>query len=202
MYVRLAFAVAAHLESEILVVDEVLAVGDVTFQKKCFGKMNDVRRAGRTILFVSHNMTSVLNLCTKVLWIEKGQIKQLGEPGEVVHSYLRSSNKVLPAAEMDLSDWKNRYGNREARILSARLLNDHGEVASVFYRDETLTVEFTFQSESKHQLHFSGQILSESGVKLLHTSHHDDSTFQSGVFGGSYVVRLKIPHLPLAAGSP
>jgi lipopolysaccharide transport system ATP-binding protein len=88
MYVRLAFAVAAHLEPEILIVDEVLAVGDAQFQKKCLGKMQDVAKGGRTVLFVSHNMEAVLKLCTRGILVSSGQIAQSGDLGVVVRSYL------------------------------------------------------------------------------------------------------------------
>lgn len=91
MYVRLAFAVAAHLEPDILIVDEVLAVGDADFQKKCLGKMHEASSArGRTILFVSHNMQAVANLCTTALWLEKGQVKQIDTAEAVAASYLTS----------------------------------------------------------------------------------------------------------------
>jgi lipopolysaccharide transport system ATP-binding protein len=88
MYVRLAFAVAAHLEPEILLVDEVLAVGDASFQKKCLGKMGDIARAGRTVLFVSHNMTSIESLCTSCLLIKSGKVEAKGTPAEIVGRYL------------------------------------------------------------------------------------------------------------------
>ena len=91
MYVRLAFAVAAHLEPDILILDEVLAVGDADFQKKCLGKMNDIAHFGRTILFVSHNMQAIANLCQKAIWLDKGKIKKIGSASEVVNSYISSS---------------------------------------------------------------------------------------------------------------
>ena len=87
MYVRLAFAVAAHLEPEILVVDEVLAVGDAAFQKKCLGKMGDVAHEGRTVLFVSHNMNAIKRLCAKTIYLEKGQISFYGDTAEAVQYY-------------------------------------------------------------------------------------------------------------------
>ena len=88
MYVRLAFAVAAHLEPEILVVDEVLAVGDAEFQKRSLGKMHDVSRAGRTVLFVSHNMSAVQSLCRRAVWLEQGRVAQIGDAAPVVSEYL------------------------------------------------------------------------------------------------------------------
>jgi ABC-type polysaccharide/polyol phosphate transport system ATPase subunit len=87
MYVRLAFAVAAHLEPQILLVDEVLAVGDVNFQKKCLGKMGDVARAGRTIVLVSHQMNQMRRLCHRVAWVDAGKVRQIGPPHEVVSAY-------------------------------------------------------------------------------------------------------------------
>ena len=105
MYVRLAFAVAAHLEPEILIVDEVLAVGDVDFQKKCIGKMKDVASAGRTVLFVSHNMEAIKNLCSRALLMEHGTIVSEGSPSQVIETYLNNRSK---------SDWGHTYTELEA----------------------------------------------------------------------------------------
>ena len=91
MYVRLAFAVAAHLEPEILIVDEVLAVGDAEFQKKCLGKMSDVAQTGRTVLFVSHNMTAITRLCERVILMQKGEVVSDGVATDVIAHYLSSS---------------------------------------------------------------------------------------------------------------
>ena len=101
MYLRLAFAVAAHLEPEILLVDEVLAVGDAAFQRKCLGKIGDIARQGRTVLFVSHNMVAVESLCQRVIWLRDGEIAVDGEPARVISSYLHaaleaSSERVWP----------------------------------------------------------------------------------------------------------
>src|SRR5207248_4242381 len=94
MYVRLAFAVAAHLEPEILIVDEVLAVGDQQFQDKCLGKMRDVGRSGRTILFVSHNMTAIQNLCTRAVVLSGGRVAMEGAPTDAVRAYLNPSDEL------------------------------------------------------------------------------------------------------------
>ena len=101
MYVRLAFAVAAHLEPEILIVDEVLAVGDAEFQRKCMGKMGDVAGQGRTVLFVSHNMGAVQTLCQRAVLMERGRVKQIGSSREVVAEYLKASDAAActPLAE-------------------------------------------------------------------------------------------------------
>lgn len=95
MMVRLAFAVAAHLEPEILIIDEVLAVGDAEFQKKCLGKMKDVSGQGRTVLFVSHNMLAIKSLCPRGMWLDKGQVKKIDEINVVIDDYLSQNNKLL-----------------------------------------------------------------------------------------------------------
>jgi energy-coupling factor transporter ATP-binding protein EcfA2 len=101
MQMRLAFAVAAHLEPEILLVDEVLAVGDLEFQKKCLGKMAEVSRSGRTIIFVSHQMGQIRRLCERVVWFDAGRVKQSGPTGEVVGAYESSSLESEEAATGD-----------------------------------------------------------------------------------------------------
>ncbi|MFX0198630.1 MAG: polysaccharide ABC transporter ATP-binding protein [Candidatus Hodarchaeota archaeon] len=114
MYVRLAFAVAAHLEPEILLVDEVLAVGDAAFQKKCLGKMGDVAHEGRTVLFVSHNMAAVQSLCGRVIWLNDGKITEEGQPGRVVSSYLATSS--LSLTEQVWEDPATAPGNDKVRV--------------------------------------------------------------------------------------
>src|SRR5688500_15216156 len=95
MYVRLAFAVAAHLEPEILIVDEVLAVGDASFQRKCLGKMDEVAKGGRTVLFVSHNMPAVQALCTKAIYLCRGAVRAIGDVGTILNQYTVDTGSVL-----------------------------------------------------------------------------------------------------------
>jgi len=115
MYVRLAFSVAAHLEPDILIIDEVLAVGDAEFQKKCMGKMQDVsNQHGRTILFVSHNMTAISNLCSKAIWLDKGLIKDTGLPKDVVRAYLEKFAQPIPPREWN--DASTAPGNELVRL--------------------------------------------------------------------------------------
>jgi lipopolysaccharide transport system ATP-binding protein len=116
MYVRLAFAVAAHLEPEILVVDEVLAVGDAKFQGKCLGKMTDVARQGRTILFVSHNMTAVQSLCQRCVLLQNAQIEYEGAVAACVSSYLRSRGKALPTEWVRAGDGPPILGFRKIEL--------------------------------------------------------------------------------------
>ncbi|MCV3214643.1 ABC transporter ATP-binding protein [Plectonema radiosum NIES-515] len=124
MYVRLAFAVAAHLEPEILIVDEVLAVGDTQFQKKCLGKMEDVGKEGRTVLFVSHNMGTITQLCTKAIYLNQGQIKYVGDVNSIVSKYLTSDSdnnaykKLSPSRNKPIFFKEFSVSNHEGKISS------------------------------------------------------------------------------------
>lgn len=124
MYVRLAFAVAAHLEPEILLVDEVLAVGDINFQKKCLGKMGDVAAAGRTIILVSHQLNQIRRLCHRVVWVDEGVLRQHGDTAKITGAYESAMNSS------DLgSDAKRKAGGQKARFVRWRVLNSSEDAA-------------------------------------------------------------------------
>ncbi len=122
MYVRLAFSVAAHLEPEILVIDEVLAVGDTAFQKKCIGKMGDVSRSGRTILFVSHTMSVVQMLCSRAVMLQAGQLVFDDLPPRTIAAYL---NSLEQSSKIDLKDRRDRSGKGDAQFSAIELVNPH-----------------------------------------------------------------------------
>lgn len=139
MYVRLAFAVAAHLEPEILIVDEVLAVGDSAFQRKCLGKMGSFAQTGRTVLFVSHNLEAVQSLCQRAVWMRDGRVEQDGDVSEVVDAYQRSfaTDNTFSCANTD-------YGFTIERVV---LRDEKGNESSVFSPGDDLTVEISFTAE-------------------------------------------------------
>src|SRR5439155_5355997 len=145
MFVRLAFAVAAHMEPEILLVDEVLAVGDLAFQKKCLGKMSEVGRSGRTILFVSHNMATVLNLCEKVALFERGRLAFLGDCEQGVRRYC-SSCTASTGGEIALTGHANRRPGCSAILNGLRLLNSVGLPTDQLLCGEAITVELAVDS--------------------------------------------------------
>jgi lipopolysaccharide transport system ATP-binding protein len=122
MYVRLAFAVAAHLEPEILLVDEVLAVGDAAFQKKCLGKMGDVAKEGRTVVFVSHNMTAIMSLCERVIVLNHGVIIEDSEPNKAVELYLNSESSKSGTIVWD--DMNKAPGDRIVRLKSVSIIQN------------------------------------------------------------------------------
>ena len=140
MYVRLAFAVAAHLEPEILIVDEVLAVGDAQFQKKCLGKMEDVVREGRTVLLVSHNMGVINRLCQTCIFLRNGQIASTGPSAQIVEEYIQTGF-TGQAAEVAFSGGEHD----DIQFVSARLERADGTMSSIFRSDEDVRVQVTYK---------------------------------------------------------
>lgn len=142
MQMRLAFSVAAHLDPEILLIDEVLAVGDIAFQKKCLGKMNEISKEGRTILFISHNMDAVLNLCTKGILIENGQIKSVGDIRDIVNEYLKINTGLL--GEVRFSDESQKNYN-EVKFSAVRILDNNAKISPIIDMNEEFTIEIEYE---------------------------------------------------------
>ncbi len=142
MYMRLAFSIAAHLEPEILLVDEVLAVGDAQFQKKCLGKMKEVSKLGRTVLFVSHNMQAIQSLCTRTILLENGKLNDFGATDRVVNKYLNTGS--VNTTIMTWDNAKNAPGNRFIRIKSAKVLHRSNDNNTVLTVKTPLRIEFEF----------------------------------------------------------
>lgn len=140
MYVRLAFAVAAHLEPEILIVDEVLAVGDTQFQKKCLGKIGDVAKGGRTVLFVSHQMGAIAQLCSKAFLLSKGNIAKAGDAQRVIDYYL---SDTLSASKNEFTAGANC--EKDMFVAKAQALNSEGDVASHFSHQEKITIAISYK---------------------------------------------------------
>lgn len=163
MYVRLAFAVAAHLDPEILLVDEVLAVGDIAFQKKCLGKMGEVTTSGRTVLFVSHNMAAIQSLCGKAIWLDRGRIAKVGDAPEVIASYLQAGATFLTEQVWD--DVSTAPGNDKVRICRACVRAENGS--------EQITVRTPFRLEFDYwnldpgaRLHLCLHVYNAQGVMV------------------------------------
>ena len=143
MYVRLAFAVAAHLDPDILLVDEVLAVGDASFQKKCLGKIGEVARQGRTALFVSHNMAAVENLCSRAILLNRGEILAAGNVRDCIARYL-DLGTFASGGDVDLSTHPARYRESVPLLKRVRLLGENDAVKERFTCGEPLKIELTF----------------------------------------------------------
>ena len=202
MQVRLAFAVAAHLEPEVLIVDEVLAVGDAEFQRKCLGRMEDVSRAeGRTVLFVSHNMDAVQRLCTRAILLERGRVVAAGATGGVVSQYLaRADAPTSPGSWIDLSTVERRAATGVARVVRARFRSDLDAAGGQPYPDGPLTVGLAIQVSAPCTIASLAVTLSDlQGTKLVNAD-----TITLGrtlrLDPGEHLVTLRIPALHLNPG--
>jgi lipopolysaccharide transport system ATP-binding protein len=198
MFVRLAFAVAAHLEPEILIVDEVLAVGDIEFQKRCLGKMGEVAKSGRTVLFVSHNMATVQNLCTKTVLLSKGRLQKIGECKEVISCYLDS---FATGGNGCVSLAAHRPSGKIPIIQEVSVQNESGQTTDRVLTGSPLTITLRYDSPIPLTNPLFGIIFQTlAGEPLFHLqmiSQHGPikSLPQSGL------VRCRIPTLPLIPGS-
>jgi lipopolysaccharide transport system ATP-binding protein len=179
MCVRLAFAVAAHLEPEILIIDEVLAVGDASFQKKCLGKMEGVAREGRTVLFVSHNMLAVQNLCSRVIWLHDGKIIQDGKPADVVSSYLRTSASML--TEQVWSDVNQAPGNHKVRLRKISVRNPNGDRPDQLTIDQPCEIEVEYWNQRPQaMLHATLHVYTEQGILAFSTGSAEQTSMEDG----------------------
>jgi len=166
MAMRLAFAVAAHLEPEILLVDEVLAVGDAAFQKKCLDKMEEVGRAGRTVLFVSHHMPSIVRLCERAIWLVDGRIYREGAAYQIVSEYLTEALGTTPMKEWP--DPQRAPGDDVVRLLAVRIRNAQGEITDTFDIREPVGIEMDYLVlREGYRLHAGFSLHNEEGQWLF-----------------------------------
>jgi lipopolysaccharide transport system ATP-binding protein len=200
MYVRLAFAVAAHLDADILIVDEVLAVGDASFQRKCLKKMEDIGQHGRTVLFVSHNLASITRLCSRAILLEKGHVERDGAAHEVVRFYLHSDLGTTAAREWP--DPQAAPGNEVARLRAIRVRTHDGEVT------EKIDIRKAVQLELEWDVLQPGHVLvpnlhfhNEEGLVIFITSDLDATWRRRARDAGRYVSTVRIPGNFFAEGS-
>jgi lipopolysaccharide transport system ATP-binding protein len=205
MYVRLAFAVAAHLEPDVMIVDEVLAVGDSEFQKRCLGKMGEVSAQGRTVLFVSHNMAAIQKLCPQAVWLREGRVEQCGETGAVIAAYLDSSS-VGARSGRDAPGFLFRREAAEpvvgdGQVESLQLLGDDGRALSRVHTWQPVRARIEF-SATREFRSFSVvlTISTPDGVPLLLTSSTPDQSVPFSVSPGRHRIDCRFERLPLAAG--
>jgi lipopolysaccharide transport system ATP-binding protein len=203
MYMRLAFAVAAHLESEILIVDEVLAVGDVEFQRKCLGKMNEVSQHGRTVLFVSHNMQAVESLTARGIFFSGGQVSYDGTSADAISHYLKAK---AVGNRVSVEDWPSRAGSGGARVVSLVLQNEEGARQEVFRPGESIflkigvrldaetlfDVQVVFENEKEQPLFTS--LMSDS-LKPMREKGHNEFIMkcdQNRLLPGNYLISVVV----------
>lgn len=197
MYVRLAFAVAAHLESEILVVDEVLAVGDAAFQQRCLRKMHEIARSGRTVFFVSHNLASVRSLCQKAIVLDRGTLISEGRADEQVACYLADLARF---AQEPLAQRTDRKGNGRARLVDLLLTDEGGARVDTVTAGSSLGIAVDYRTQaigSRATLAFS--CWSAEGHKVFHLDNQSRGTDLPPLSAEGRIV-CRIPRLPLVPG--
>jgi lipopolysaccharide transport system ATP-binding protein len=199
MYVRLAFAVAAHLESEILIVDEVLAVGDAEFQKKCLGKMGDISKGeGRTVLFVSHNMAAVKSLCSKGIVLENGKTSFNGPVDGAIEYYLKNSESFAHRRW----DAKTSPKVNFIRLLEAKVLNTHNEIALNHPITDDVNIEFTYEVTQENQLFLHGfNLFNGHNIHILSSHDKQAKSLNNPLPLGIHTTNITIPGNFLAEGA-
>jgi len=205
MQVRLAFAVAAHLRPEILLIDEVLAVGDITFQRKCLGAMKEVASGGRTVLFVSHNMAAVSNLCHRVMMLRQGQVAAIGSTDEVIEAYIHSTGDTHALDERGFASFHVRkpiFRHSPLLLRAARLVDEQECPVSSVRTGDSLRVDVQLEGLDQYPSAVAGiTVRSVFDQKIFHFN-----SAMSGGFGptprhSNEMARIEIPALPLMAGA-
>ena len=196
MFVRLGFAVAAHVEPDVLLIDEVLSVGDESFQRRCAEKIEEFRRDGRTIVFVSHGLGQVEQLCQDVAWIEKGELRMLGPAAEVISAYQGDSHQ----AERVEGEQGSRWGSGEAQIVGVTLRDGYNNVNSVLTTHEAATIDIGISAHTPLQdTVVVVRIDSLAGSTVWETSTRRNGR-TIGLIDGPANVKVAIPSLPLLEG--
>lgn len=196
MYVRLAFAVAAHLESEILIVDEVLAVGDAEFQKKCLSKMGDISKGeGRTVLFVSHNMAAIKSLCDQGIYLRNGNLCSHGEISDIIQDYL--SNAVKAETDGTIPNDSSLYNTGVARYRKIALVNQAGDNPSIFYKSPIRVIAEIECKENLPEAILDIRISNQDGIQAVHCSnmYSDNGLLKINLPRGISKVEVEIENL-------
>ena len=197
MFVRLGFAVAAHVEPEVLLVDEVLSVGDEAFQRKSAEKIEQFRREGRTIVFVSHGLSQVEQLCETVAWIDHGDLKLVGPAGDVISAYRGDSHEAKKTPD----ELGSRWGSGEIQITSVELLDDNGEVVEHPRTLEPLTIRVHLNAHAPIQDTVLVARIDEMNGHTVWSSSSRRNGVSIGMLDGPAEVTIEIPQLPLLEGT-
>jgi lipopolysaccharide transport system ATP-binding protein len=190
MYVRLAFAVAAHLDPDILIVDEVLAVGDLAFQRKCMGRMQDVAGGGRTVLFVSHNLAAIKAMCTRAILLEAGEVSADGSPNDVIGEYVSNGQSGQLSR-----DWMDRTppGDENAQLLRLEVHQPATDSRGIVWSSQEIRVVMTVRvTKPAPRLQVGLELLDGNGTELLETSHRDTDDV-GALEEGSYELSVTLP---------
>jgi ABC-type polysaccharide/polyol phosphate transport system ATPase subunit len=203
MYVRLGFSVAAHADPDVLLVDEVLSVGDIMFREKCRARIRDFQKAGKSIVFVSHNLVLVQKVCSRAIWLDKGRIASEGNPQEVVNDYtyrqMRDRADVLHSAPSEIP---LRYGTGEAEIERVRILDHEGRERDFFEPGEEIVLQIDYHAFAKiSPVNFLAIVTDNEGLKLCGTDFAREKFDGLKSIEGRGSVRCRFRKLPLRPGT-
>ncbi|MGI8787488.1 MAG: ABC transporter ATP-binding protein [Pyrinomonadaceae bacterium] len=200
MYMRLAFAVAAHLNPEILIVDEVLAVGDANFQRKCLNKMKDVSQSGRTVIFVSHDMSAVTRICSRAIALNHGRVALEGNAADVVREYLHSNIGI--SAERDFSTEANAPASEFVRLKRVRVINENGETSGSHDIRRPIGLEATYEALQSGQILLPNfQVYNQDRVQIFTVQDVGKEWQRREKEKGEYTSRVWIPANFMAEGA-
>ncbi|HJQ43271.1 MAG TPA: ABC transporter ATP-binding protein [Jatrophihabitantaceae bacterium] len=199
MYVRLGFSVAINVDPDILLVDEVLAVGDAAFQDKCMEKFADFRRAGKTVVIVSHAMGSMRTLCTDAVWLNKGRVSGVGTANDVVDKYVDAGHQQR--VEPTEIEGEARWGSGEVRVTRVEVLDSDGNASSRFHPGDKVTMRLHFSAASRIERPVFGLALETIEGVYVWAFHSRDGGYTPDAIEGSGSLDLTIPSLPLQAGT-
>ncbi len=200
MNVRLAFSVMAHLEPELLIVDEVLAVGDAEFQRKCLNTMSSVGKHGKTVLFVSHNMAAVTRLCTRGLLMRHGELLMDGSAADVVHAHLTEGGNEV--AEREWPDIESAPGDDAVRLRAVRVISESGAPVGAVDNDKAIGLQMVYDVlEPGHVLSPYFTLVSDAGIDLFSTADSDPAAAATAREPGRFISTAWIPAHMLAEGS-
>jgi ABC-2 type transport system ATP-binding protein len=198
MVVRLGFAVATNVDPEILIIDEVLAVGDESFQHRCHEKIESFRQEGRTIILVSHGLMQVAQLCSTVAWLEKGVIQEIGPSYEVIGKYAGQSHDAAPKVEGEIGE---RWGSHEAEITRAEFVNVDGVPVHVLKTGEPISLQIDYRAHMPIKEPVFGIRITHLHGTNVWGSNTKRMGFQPATLNNSGTITLNIPELPILAGT-
>ena len=198
MYMRLGFSVAIHVNPDILIVDEILAVGDQAFQMKCIDRINDLKRQGVTIIMISHNLDVIRKLCTHLIWLEHGKMHSSGLTAEVANEYQSYSNEAMGRQLVQESETGayRRWGNRDIEITGVRFLDGAGKPVNIFKTGDAMTIEMAFVAHKPvMNPEFGLAIFRQDGIHM-NGPNSQMGGLEMGAVEGAGVVSYHIPNLP------
>lgn len=199
MYMRLGFSVAIHVDPTVLIIDEILAVGDQAFQMKCIDRIHEMKRQGVTIIIISHNLNIIRRLCSHLIWLEHGEMKASGLSQEVASQYKESSNKSVGqqlALESQEGSFR-RWGSQEIELTSVRILNAAGEEKSIFHTGDEMTIEMVYIAHQPiREPEFGLAIVRQDGLNISGPNTQMDG-IETGLVEGPGIIRYRIEELPL-----